>query len=91
MALQSGWLAAEALVGTDIHDRAALKTAAELYSAAWLRQFSTRIHAAATLAAIALNPASAQAMGPLVALLPGLLPLGAALSGKTRALEGVST
>jgi flavin-dependent dehydrogenase len=89
MALQSGWLLAAALAGVDVHDRSAREAAAKLYSAAWLRQFSTRIHAAAAFAAIALNPAGAQAMGPLVDLLPGLLPLAAALSGKTKALPGV--
>ncbi len=90
MALQSGWLLAEALVGVDVHDRSAREAAAKCYSAAWLRQFSTRIHAAAAFAAIALNPAGAQAMGPLVGLLPSILPLGAALSGKTKALPGLS-
>jgi menaquinone-9 beta-reductase len=90
MALQSGWLLAEALAGADIRDRAALNAAAELYSAAWLRQFSTRIHASSALAAVALNPAGARAMGPLVALMPRLLPLGAALSGKTKALGNIS-
>jgi flavin-dependent dehydrogenase len=89
MALQSGWLLAAALAGVDFRDRTALEAAAKLYSAAWLRQFSTRIHAAAAFAAIALSPAGAQAMGPLVDLLPAILPLGAALSGKTRALPGV--
>jgi flavin-dependent dehydrogenase len=89
MALQSGWLLAAALDGVDVCDRAAREAAAKLYSAAWLRQFSTRIHAAAAFASIALNPAGAQAMGPLVALLPGILPLGAALSGKTRTLPGL--
>lgn len=89
MALQSGWLLAAALAGVDIYDRSAREAAAKLYSAAWLRQFSTRIHAAAAFAAVALNSASAQAMGPLVGLLPGILPLGAALSGKTRTLPGL--
>ncbi|EHK57892.1 NAD(P)/FAD-dependent oxidoreductase [Allomesorhizobium alhagi] len=89
MALQSGWLLAAALAGVDIHDRSAREAAAKLYSAAWLRQFSTRIHAAAAFAATALNPAGAQAVGPLVALLPAILPLGAALSGKTRTLPGL--
>jgi len=90
MALQSGWLLAEALVDIDIRDRAALKAVAELYSAAWLRQFWTRIHSAAALAAFVLSPAGAEAIGPLAGLLPGLMPLGAALSGKTRALRNVS-
>jgi menaquinone-9 beta-reductase len=90
MALQSGWLLADALAGVDVHDRSARNTAAKRYSAAWLRQFSTRIHAAAAFAVIALNPAGAQAIGPLVGLLPSILPLGAALSGKTRALGNVS-
>jgi flavin-dependent dehydrogenase len=90
MALQSGWLLAQALASADIRDRQARNAAAKLYSAVWLRQFSTRIHAAAALAAIALHPAGALAMGPLVGLLPGLLPLGAALSGKTRMPGGVS-
>jgi flavin-dependent dehydrogenase len=89
MAVQSGWLLAAALAGVDIHDRSAREAAAKLYSAAWLRQFSIRIHAAAAFAAVALNPAGAQAVGPLVGLLPGILPLGAALSGKTKALPGL--
>jgi flavin-dependent dehydrogenase len=89
MALQSGWLLAAALAGVDIYDRSAREAAAKLYSAAWLRQFSTRIHAAAAFAAVALNPAGAQAMGLLIDLLPGILPLGAALSGKTMTLPGL--
>jgi flavin-dependent dehydrogenase len=89
MALQSGWLLAAALAGADIHERSTREAAAKLYSAAWLRQFSTRIHAAAAFAAIALNPTGAQALGPLVGLLPDILPLGAALSGKTRTLPGL--
>ncbi|WP_353644591.1 NAD(P)/FAD-dependent oxidoreductase [Mesorhizobium sp. WSM2239] len=86
MALQSGWLLAAALDGVDVWDRSAREAAAKCYSAAWLRQFSTRIHAADAFASIALNPAGAQAMGSVVGLLPGILPLGATLSGKTRAL-----
>jgi menaquinone-9 beta-reductase len=89
MALQSGWLLAAALAGVDVYDRSAREAAAKLYSAAWHAQFSTRIHAAAAFAAVALNPAGAQAVGPLVNLLPGILPLGAALSGKTRTLPGL--
>jgi flavin-dependent dehydrogenase len=90
MALQSGWLLAASLAGVDVCDRSTREAAAKLYSAAWLRQFSTRIHAAAAFAAIALNPAGAQAIGPLACLLPGILQLGAALSGKTKALGSVS-
>ncbi len=86
MALQSAWLLASTLARFDACDGTAREKAGRLYTAAWRRQFATRIHAAAAFAKIALNPAGALAMGPLVALLPGILPLGAALSGKTRAL-----
>jgi flavin-dependent dehydrogenase len=86
MALQSAWLLASALARADVNDATERERAGRLYAAAWRRQFATRIHAAAAFAAVALNPAGARAMGPLIGRFPGILSLGAALSGKTREL-----
>ena len=86
MALQSAWLLASALARADVNDATERERAGRLYAAAWRRQFATRIHAAAAFAAVALNPAGARAMGPLIERFPGILTLGAALSGKTREL-----
>ena len=82
MALQSGWLLAQAL-GTyerwDIADRA---EAGARYSRAWRRQFALRIRLAAILARLAVLPATANAMRLVVQAVPASLSMGAALSGK---------
>lgn len=90
MALQSGWLLASELAHIDICDERARAAAGRKYAAAWRAQFSTRIHAAAAFARIALFPHSAAILGPLVTALPGILTVGARLSGKTRNVPGLT-
>ena len=90
MAMQSGWLLAEQLGRVDASRRAARALAAEHYAAEWRRLFATRIHAASAFAQIAIQPASARVMKAVIRLFPKVLTLGAALSGKTKAVPGLA-
>ena len=90
MAMQSGWLLADELGRVDASRPAERALAAERYSAAWQRLFATRIRAAAAFAQIAVQPASARVMIAVIRLFPRVLTLGAALSGKTRAVPGLA-
>ena len=90
MAMQSGWLLADQLLQAGATTQAERARAAARYSAAWRRLFATRIHAASAFAQIAIQPASARAMTAVIKLLPATLTLGAALSGKTRAVPGLA-
>ena len=86
MAIQSGWLLAAELAEADVRDRSARENVGRLYSAAWRRQFRLRIVAAESFARAAAFPGAARIAGPFVGAVPGLLTLGARLSGKTRTL-----
>jgi menaquinone-9 beta-reductase len=88
MAIQSGWLLAAELAGADVRDRSVREDAGRRYSAAWRRQFWLRIVAAESFARAAAFPGAERIAGPLVDAVPGLLTLGARLSGKTRTLPG---
>jgi menaquinone-9 beta-reductase len=90
MAMQSGWLLADELLGSSGKTQADRERVAERYSAGWRRLFATRIHAASAFAQIAIQPASARAMTAVIKLLPATLTLGAALSGKTKAVPGLA-
>jgi len=89
MAMQSGWLLADQLLRATGKAQADRARVAASYSAAWWRLFATRIHAASAFAQIAIQPTSARAMTAVIRLLPATLTLGAALSGKTRAVPGL--
>lgn len=89
MAIQSAWLLAESLAGIDVADPVARRRAGARYSRAWHRQFATRIRAAAAFSHLAMRPGIADLAGAVVTVLPGILTLGARLSGKTRQLGGV--
>lgn len=89
MAIQSAWLLAEALSTTDFLDSAALRTAGIRYAQAWRRQFSTRIRVAAVCSYVAMRPGASALAGAVVEALPGILTIGARLSGKTRIVERV--
>ena len=86
MAMQSGWLLSRLLVRDDArHKRgAALAPVGETYDRAWRRSFAPRIRAAAAFAHLSMNARIAGAITPLVRNAPGILTLGARLSGKTR-------
>jgi flavin-dependent dehydrogenase len=90
MAMQSGWLLADELGRVDASRPAERALAAERYSSVWHRLFAPRIHAAAAFAQIAVQPASARVMIAVIRLFPRVLTLGAALSGKTRAVPGLA-
>lgn len=85
MALQSSWLLATELAGAP-GGRAGRETAGKRYQARWRGLFSTRVHAAAAIAKMALHPGGAALMGVAVRNFPQALTLGAHISGKTRAI-----
>ncbi|TIP84936.1 MAG: NAD(P)/FAD-dependent oxidoreductase [Mesorhizobium sp.] len=87
MALQSGWLLASELACAP-DGRAGREAAGRRYKAAWKALFSTRLHAAAAIAGIALHPGSATLMPAIVRNFPQALTLGAQLSGKTKPVPG---
>ncbi len=58
MAIQSGWLLAQALDGRDLGDARARAAAGDAYRRAWTRQFGGRIRAANLFAALAMRPGS---------------------------------
>jgi flavin-dependent dehydrogenase len=86
MAIQSAWLLVSALAAIDPYDLVARERAGAEYSKAWRRLFALRLHAAGTFAAIALSPVGRAGMRALIRLAPPTLTIGAALSGKTRAM-----
>jgi flavin-dependent dehydrogenase len=86
MALQSGWMLARELAACRDWGPAERAAVGKSYSAAWRKQFYTRIRAASLLAHLAILPSTASAMRTVVRLFPASLSVGAALSGKTRAL-----
>jgi 2-polyprenyl-6-methoxyphenol hydroxylase-like FAD-dependent oxidoreductase len=88
MALQSGWLLARELACAP-SGGAGREAAGKRYEAAWRRLFSTRIHAAAVIARIALRPSSAALMRATVRNFPQALTLGAQLSGKINPVPGL--
>lgn len=86
MAVQSGWLLAEAMGSAPPRDIDARVAIGRRYEAAWRRQFALRIRAAGVFAALAIRPSTARAAGALIAAMPPILTLGAGLSGKAKPL-----
>jgi flavin-dependent dehydrogenase len=89
MAIQSGWLLASALAEVKPRDGAARALVGARYARAWRRLFALRVHSAAAFAAIALSPVGRAGMRASIRLMPQLLTIGAALSGKTKAVPGL--
>lgn len=94
MAIQSAWLLCEHLA---VRKEAAL-TAGKLevlaaiardYERSWRVNFSTRIHAAALFAHLAMRPASAKWLAALAKRAPAMLTFGARWSGKTQSLHSL--
>ncbi len=83
MAMQSSWLLAEALTETAF-DPSRMDALGRRYAARWRSAFATRIRAAAVFASVAGRRHAATVVAPIAARLPGLITLGADLSGKTR-------
>jgi hypothetical protein len=88
MAIQSSFLLCERLVraGRDA-SQAALDGVAREYENAWRANFTSRVRAAAALAALATRAPGRIAAARFVAMLPAILTLGAHWSGKDRPLR----
>jgi len=82
MAIQSASLLAALLDGVDIYDAAARDAAGHRYAAAWLRRFGPRLHVSRSVAWMASRPKAFSGIAALVEAVPGLLTVGAGLSGK---------
>lgn len=88
MALQSSWL----LCGRLIQQRERLMTRTDHspvgrdYAAHWRRHFAARVRWAAVFAQLAMRPAAAGSLLPVLRRRPDLLTLGARLGGKVRRL-----
>lgn len=84
MAMQSAWLLARRLV----RDQDALRAgrghaeAARAHASAWRAAFAPRIRLAAACAHLAMRPAVARALGPIVRRFPASLATAARLAGK---------
>lgn len=89
MAMQSGWLLADALAPVDLFDAQARAGAGRRYADAWRRQFVARIRAAALLAGLTRVPAAAALVAFAAGRVPRLLTWGATLSGKTKPVPGL--
>ena len=88
MAMQSAWLLAEKLVAQknkNLSPRELAEIGRE-YSVAWEKKFGPRIRAAACFAHLAMRPATANALLPLLKLFPQILTVGARWSGKANQL-----
>ncbi len=83
MAMQSGWLLARLLSRTDAGQGRDLDAIGAAYATRWRQSFAPRIHAASLFAHLAMRPAAALLLGPVIARFPAILTFGARLSGKT--------
>jgi flavin-dependent dehydrogenase len=94
MAMQSAWLLCERLIAQKdaaISGRG-IEAIGREYAASWRKNFARRIHAAAVFAHLAMRPAIAQLVVPLLTRAPAILTLGARLSGKAQPLvKGLGT
>jgi menaquinone-9 beta-reductase len=88
MAMQSAWLLCRHLIARQ-DQVGADRTIADIgtcYAAEWKASFSARIRAAAVFAHIFMRPNASTLLLPMLKLFPGILTLGAYLSGKTTQL-----
>ena len=83
MAMQSGWLLAAELARVDFREQAGRELAGARYTKAWRKLFAPRIRAASVFATLAIRPRSAVVMRTVIRALPGVLTVGARLSGKS--------
>jgi len=90
MALQSGWLLAQALGDVAaVSSREKLDAAGRVYAQSWRRLFVSRIRAASVFAHIAMRPWCASATTAVLRRLPAALTWCAEWSGKIRSPEKV--
>jgi flavin-dependent dehydrogenase len=92
MAMQSAWLLCDRLIARPdaILSERTLAEIGREYARSWRKNFARRIHAAAMFAHLAMHPTSAKLSVALLKRLPGILTLGAYLSGKTQPLRGLA-
>jgi flavin-dependent dehydrogenase len=88
MAMQSAWLACEALQrcrgsSNALHDTAQIAAVAREYRQRWRSAFAPRIRASTLFAQLAVRPGAVNLLLPVVRHWPALLTLGAHLSGKS--------
>ncbi len=86
MAMQSAWLLCERLIGRqqEVLSGSAVETVGSDYSSAWHSAFAARIRSAALFAHLAMRPGNVAMLLPMLKLFPGILTLGAKLSGKAK-------
>lgn len=88
MALQSAWLLSAQLLNVQNNDKIHMATwqrkVASVYATEWRQCFAPRLRYAAIFANIAMRPAFVLSLFALMRLWPGMLTLGAQLSGKVR-------
>jgi flavin-dependent dehydrogenase len=92
MAVQSGGMLADLLCAAPDRSlgRRRLDEVGRAYATAWRRQFAGRLRAAAVFACLAMQPRLAGTFSSAVERAPGLLTLGALLSGKTKPIGYVA-
>jgi flavin-dependent dehydrogenase len=90
MAVQSAWLLCERLVARKdvLVSASVVEQIGRDYAAIWHKNFSRRIHMAATFAHLAVRPSTAALACTVLKHAPGVLTMGAYLSGKTQLLDG---
>lgn len=88
MAMQGAWLLSETLLARQkkVFSVSELEEAGREYAASWKTNFAPRIRAAACFAHLAMRPATANLILPLMKLFPQMLTLGARWSGKANPL-----
>jgi flavin-dependent dehydrogenase len=88
MAMQAAWLLCATMIARDRQNFSPeeLDETGRVYSALWKRNFALRIRAAACFAHLAMRPATANLVLPLLKLFPRMLTLGARWSGKANQL-----
>lgn len=84
MAMQSAWLLSQLLIERQSEINSSLDTTGQSYTKQWDHSFSHRIYAASLFAQIAMRPRMVASLLPLLRWFPGILTLGATLSGKVK-------
>jgi flavin-dependent dehydrogenase len=83
IAMQSAWLLVQQLIACG-QGTSSLRQVGERYTARWRRAFVPRLRASAAIAHWAMRPLAVNGSLPFIRLFPGLLTLGARLSGKVQ-------
>ena len=92
MAMQSAWLLCRRLIGAqdELAAGRALAQVGDRYASEWSSWFAPRLRAAASFAHVTGRPTIGKLLLPVVRRFPGILTLGAQLSGKARQLVTTS-